>query len=132
MTHLLVVGALLLAVQPAGDGKDGGKKAPPADLLVRLKSKDAKTRLQAVQEAGGEGTALTAKEVRVLVECLDDADPKIRKAAAQSVGEAGPHARTLGGGPKVAEALAKLLQDKTELVRRSAVWAYGQIGIDTQ
>src|SRR3954451_1971984 len=110
MTHLVVAGALLFLAQPAGEN---AKKAAPAELLVRLKSKDAKTRLQAIQEAGGEGTSLTAREVRVLVEALDDADPKVRKAAAQSVGETGPHARTLGGGPKVGEALGKLLQDKT-------------------
>ena len=102
------------------------------DLIPRLQHKDSKVRLQGVEMAAGAGDKLEPKVIRVLVQILDDPDPKIRRAVVQAVGNLGPKAREWGGGPKLGDALFSLFQDKDRFVKKTAVWAYGRIGIDTK
>jgi HEAT repeat protein len=123
-----VVCVLLMGAQPG----DVPAKDQPVDLLAQLKSKSSQTRLQAMKTAAANGAVIEPKVIRAIVECTDDADPKIRRQAVQTIGEIGPRAREFGGGPKLGEILVKLFQDKDTNIRSGAVWTYGQIGIDTR
>jgi HEAT repeat protein len=105
---------------------------PNADLVSELRSKNARVRLDAMKSMAANASAVDRATMRALIDATGDADSKIRKAALQAIGEIGPKAREWGGGPKLGETLAKLFRDPDPVARRAAVWAYGQVGIDTR
>jgi HEAT repeat protein len=110
----------------------GAQEGSNPDLLRELRGKTTRGRLDAMKTMVEYASAVDRATMRALVDLANDSDPKIRKAALQTIGEIGPKARERGGGPKLGEALAKLFHDTDPVVRRAAVWAYGQTGIDTR
>lgn len=119
----LVMSAFLMMGQ-AADPKLG-------ETLAKLKDGDAKARQQAVAALATSKVELEPRAIAALAKVLDDADAKVRKTAAQTLGEIGPRAREWGGGPKLSAQLANLFKDKEPSIRKTAVWAYGQVGIDS-
>jgi len=107
------------------------KELSVAEALPRLQDSNAVVRLQAVSILANSKTELEPKAIGALTKVMDDADPRVRKLTLQTLGEIGPRAREWGGGPKFSAQLARLFDDKNELTKRAAVWAYGQVGIDS-
>jgi HEAT repeat protein len=110
----------------------GAQDAPNADLVLGLRSKNARIKLDAMKSMAANAASVDRSTMRALVDITADSDSKFRRAALQAIGEIGPKAREFGGGPKLGETLAKLFRDPDPVARRAAVWAYGQTGIDTR
>jgi HEAT repeat protein len=123
MSSLVACAILMLAQTPAEP-----KLGP---VLARLQDKDVKVRLEAVRSLSKWKTDLEPKAIAALANVIGDPDPRIRAAAMQTLGEVGPRAREWGGGPKFSAELAKYFYDKDTMTHRAAVWAYGQVGIDS-
>jgi HEAT repeat protein len=91
-------------------------------LIENSRHRFPATRLRAIKSLGKLGQeASTALPVLTL--SLDDADPKVREAAAAAIGHIGPAALT---------ALAGMLTHPDKYVRRNAVWALSKIGPKAQ
>jgi HEAT repeat protein len=102
-----------------------------ADVLSRLQDSEVKVRLHAVRSLANWKSELEPKAIAALAKVIDDADPQIRKDAIQTLGEIGPRSREWAGGAKFSARLARLFTDKDVMTKRAAVWAYGQVGIDS-
>jgi HEAT repeat protein len=90
---------------------------PLSELLVNIGHKFPAVRLRAARALGKlAGKARTA--LPPLAAAADDADPKVREAAVQSLSQLGPDA---------VPALAKLLGHSDKYVRRNAVWGLGRL-----
>jgi HEAT repeat protein len=102
-----------------------------AELVKILSDPAADARLAAIQTLSQFGKEdLNESAVTAIVKALGDVDGRIRQIAAAAVTLLGPRARELGGGADVNKALFGLLKDKDARVRRSAVAALGQLGLD--
>lgn len=82
-----------------------------ADPLVRIRAAEALLRIEP-----------QAKFVQVLIEAMGDSQPKVRRAAVESLGNSGEHA--VAAVPKLIDAL----KDADADVRWAAVLALGRIG----
>lgn len=91
---------------------------PLPDLLRTLRGSAPTDRVRAARDLGRLGW-LARDAMPALVRAADDADGKVREAAAQAVGQMGPDALP---------PLKKLLQHDDKYVRRQAVWALGRMG----
>lgn len=91
---------------------------PMPDLLRTLRGPDAGGRARAAKDLGRLGW-LARDAMAALVRAADDADQKVREAAAQAIGQMGPD-----GLPP----LKRLLVHEDKYVRRQAVWALGRLG----
>lgn len=69
-----------------------------------------------IQEAA---TSSPERTVLLLLELLQDAQPEIRRTAAESIGKI--------GDPTTVASLIPLMTDRTPLVREAAVWAIGRV-----
>jgi len=106
-----------------GMGKDGA-----GALAKVVEDKDAASRMLALQALASLGDNIDEKGVNAMRKALDDADPKVRQTATLAVANLGKTARELGGDKEMFQALAKLLAEKDVQLRRTAVYALGQIG----
>jgi len=91
---------------------------PLPDLIHALRSATVADRLKAAKDLGRLGW-LARDAMPALVAVLADADPKVREAAAQAVGQMGPEALPT---------LSSMLGHQDKYVRRHAVWAMGKLG----
>ena len=91
----------------------------PLPALVRaLRSQNVMDRLRAAKDLGRLGW-LALDATPALVGALDDADAKVREAAAHAIG---------GMGPESLPALVAMLAHADKYVRRHAVWSLGKLG----
>jgi HEAT repeat protein len=91
----------------------------PLPVLIRaLRSEHATERLRAAKALGRLGW-LAREALPALVRTLNDADNKVREAAASAVGLMGPDALPT---------LVGMLGHSDKYVRRKAVWAMGKLG----
>jgi len=91
---------------------------PLPELIQALRSEAVADRLKAAKDLGRLGW-LAREAMPALVAVLSDADPKVREAAAQAVGQMGPEAL---------QTLSAMLGHQDKYVRRHAVWAMGKLG----
>lgn len=91
---------------------------PLPELIHALRSEVVLSRLKAAKDLGRLGW-LAREALPSLVAVLADADPKVREAAAQAIGQMGPEALP---------ALSGMLGHQDKYVRRHAVWAMGKLG----
>jgi HEAT repeat protein len=102
-----------------------------AELVKLLNDPAPDARLAAIQTLSQFGKEdLDERAVTALVKALADADARVRQVAATDMALLGTRAREFGGGVAVSKTLFGLLKDKDVRVRRSAVAALGQIGLD--
>jgi HEAT repeat protein len=107
-----------------------GKDSVP-ELVKLLKDSSADVRLSAIQTLSQFGKEdLDEAAVTALVKALGDDNSRVRQVAAAGMALLGTRARELGGGSDVSKALFALSKDKDARVRRAAVAALGQIGLD--
>jgi HEAT repeat protein len=105
-----------------GKGKDGsGVLAKAAD------DPQAAARILALQSLAKLGEDIDEKGVTALRKALGDSDVKVRQTAALALAGVGKTARELGG-KDLFEDVAKLLQDKDIILRRTAIYALNQFG----
>jgi HEAT repeat protein len=91
----------------------------PLPSLVRaLRSTSPADRARAAKDLGRLGW-LAREALPALVGALDDADAKVREAAAHAIGLMGPEALPT---------LVRMLTHEDKYVRRNAVWALGKLG----
>jgi HEAT repeat protein len=91
---------------------------PLPDLLRTLRGPAPADRARAARDLGRLGW-LARDAIPALVRAADDADVKVREAAAQAVGQMGPEA---------VPPLKAMLRHDDKYVRRQAVWALGKLG----
>jgi HEAT repeat protein len=91
---------------------------PLPDLVSNTRHKSPNVRLSAVKALGKLGW-LAKDALPNLTGALNDADAKVREAAAQSIGQLGPDA---------VPTLAEMLSHADKYVRRNAVWGLGKLG----
>lgn len=110
-----------------------GQAGDPAvvEAMSRLGDKDANVRLKAISVMANSKVELAPRAIAALANLADDEDPRVRKLVVQTLGEIGPRSREWGGGPRLSNLLVKRFQDKDLPTRKAAVWAFGQVGIDT-
>src|SRR5262245_48994380 len=109
-------------------GKEG-----QAELVKATADSQPAVRLTAIQALSSiEKEELDADGVKALAAALDDADGKVRQAAAGGVAGQGMRARELSGGLDVPKSLFSRLGDKEVGVRRMAIVALGQVGLDEE
>jgi HEAT repeat protein len=109
-------------------GKEG-----QAELVKAAADSQPAVRLTAIQALSSiEKEELDADGVKALAAALDDADGKVRQAAAGGVAGQGMRARELAGGLDVPKSLFARLGDKEIGVRRMAIVALGQVGLDDE
>jgi len=102
-----------------------------AELLKILGDPSADARLAAIQTLSQFSKEdLNESAVTAMVKALADEDARVRQVAAMDMALLGTQAREQGGGADVNKALFGLLKDKDVRVRRSAVAALGQVGLD--
>mmetsp|Transcript_69423 Transcript_69423/g.206832 ORF Transcript_69423/g.206832 Transcript_69423/m.206832 type:complete len:497 (+) Transcript_69423:111-1601(+) len=135
-------------------GRSPEARAKFAHLIRdRIGHQDTSVRLAAVQASGELGTALTQPHLESLAELrTSDRQPKVRRAAVQAIGKAGPAgvpylmnffhdaddgvrhfaADTAGGvgGEDAAAAAAELVDHPDAPVRRAALMALGKMKVD--
>lgn len=89
-------------------------------LIESARHRFPATRLRAIKSLGRLGEA-AAPALSTLAVALDDADPKVREAAAAAIGQLGTSALAT---------LSVMLAHPDKYVRRHAVWALGKLGPD--
>lgn len=108
-----------------------GKGREGSGVLAKA-TEDSKTgaRILALQSLAALGDEIDEKGVLALRKALSDEDVKVRQTAALGIANVSKFARELGGNKELFDALAKLLQEKDAQLRRTAMYAIGQIGCD--
>jgi HEAT repeat protein len=106
---------LLIALLALGCGKES-----TADLIEKLKSPEALTRLKAVRTLP-ERSGDAAQIVPALIEALKDEDEDVRRGAAFGLGSFGEQAR------QAIPALQAALRDRDSSVRKAAAVALSYI-----
>jgi HEAT repeat protein len=101
----------------------GCARKPTAELVGQLKEKESAQRLRAIKELENRG-ADAGVVVPALAECLQDADPFVRRDAAEALGHFGMD------GKAASPALVVALQDKTPKVRTAAAEALKKVDPD--
>ncbi len=91
---------------------------PLPALISALRSENSADRLRAARDLGRLGW-LAREALPALISALDDADAKVREAAAHAIGLMGPDALPT---------LVVILAHPDKYVRRKAVWAMGKLG----
>ena len=98
----------------------GCARKPTAELVGQLKDRESAQRLHAIKELEDRSQD-AGIVVPALVECLQDADPFVRRDAAQALGHFGPDGKT------ASSALLLALRDKTPKVRTAAAEALKKV-----
>lgn len=91
---------------------------------------DPNLRLIGVQALVGLGMELDDKGILTLRKALGDTSARVRLVSVHGIGQLGTRAREFGGGKDLYLALIKLMEDKEIAIRRMAIYAMGQVGID--
>src|SRR5471032_674311 len=91
---------------------------PLPELIEQARHRFPATRMRAIKALGKLGTEASTA-LPALTIALDDADAKVREAAAASIGQLGPVALP---------SLGSMLSHPDKYIRRHAVWALAKLG----
>jgi HEAT repeat protein len=127
-TIVSLVTALLMSAGPASAQSFLGKDA--TTWTRELDRPEEPARRNAAYALGKLGVHGTPSMPSLLKRLAEDASPKVREAAAFSLGEIGRESIKAAASQDLVAGLTKALKDKDRLVRRSAAYALGSFGSD--